>query len=254
MRIVSLTAVTFRADRLLLRINPFAIRVLRADDDRARRAQHGEAIALVTRVHAELEDIVAHDLWIVAGEIARGRAFKFVRRHALVRAHRQMTAETTCRPGRMAYLAADVRIVMRQITRTFFRFRNRAPIFSVTPERFCVGGLCVVVLGCRINGVNGLRHFPDQIRCHGRALEQFISLPEKARAIRRVVRAQIHVGDVCAGPNAAVAAGDERRTLLNRAVAVNALDGRRGARFAVEQAVAVDIHIEMAVGALHAVA
>ena len=35
MRIVSLTAITFRADGLLLRINPFAICVLRTHDDGA---------------------------------------------------------------------------------------------------------------------------------------------------------------------------------------------------------------------------
>ena len=98
MRIVSLTTVTFRADGLLLRINPFAIRVLRTHDDRARRTENGEAVALVTRVHAELENVVAHDLRIVAGEIARGRAFKFVRGHALVRTHRQVAAEATRRP------------------------------------------------------------------------------------------------------------------------------------------------------------
>ena len=35
MRIECLAAVTFGADGLLLRINPFAVRVLRTDDDRA---------------------------------------------------------------------------------------------------------------------------------------------------------------------------------------------------------------------------
>ena len=41
--------------------------------------------------------------------------------------------------------------------------------------------------------------------------------------------------------------------LVDRAVAIDALDGRRGARFAVKHSVAVHIHVEMAIDALHAV-
>ena len=49
MRIERLTAVTFGGKCLLLRINPFAIRILRTDDDRARRTNHGHAIFLHRR-------------------------------------------------------------------------------------------------------------------------------------------------------------------------------------------------------------
>ena len=42
-RIEGLAAVAFRANGLLLRINPLAIRVLRTDDHRARRADHRHA-------------------------------------------------------------------------------------------------------------------------------------------------------------------------------------------------------------------
>jgi hypothetical protein len=71
MRIVSLAAVTVGADGLLLRINPFAVGVLRTDDDRAGRTQHGEAVAFHRAVNAELERVIADDLRIVAREIAR---------------------------------------------------------------------------------------------------------------------------------------------------------------------------------------
>ena len=98
MRIERLAAVTFRGNGLLLRINPFAIRILRADHDRARRADHRQSILFHRAVDAEHENVVAHDLRIVGGEIAVGDAFKFVLRRPLVRVHRQMATETTRRP------------------------------------------------------------------------------------------------------------------------------------------------------------
>ena len=39
--------------------------------------------------------------------------------------------------------------------------------------------------------------------------------------------------------------------VLNRAMAINAFNRRRRARFAVKQAVAMHIRLEMAIGALH---
>src|SRR5437899_12823154 len=98
MRIECLAAVAFSGDGLLLRVNPFAIRVLRADDDAARRTNHREPIALHRSVDAELEDVVTDDLGIVGGEVARGDAFILVEGCALIRLHRQVTAKATGGP------------------------------------------------------------------------------------------------------------------------------------------------------------
>ena len=48
-----------------------------------------------------------------------------------------------------------------------------------------------------------------------------------------------------------IAGRDQRRPLIHRAVAIDALDRRRVARLAVELAVAVHVHFEMAIDALH---
>ena len=80
MRIERLAAVTFGGKCLLLRVNPFAIRVLRTDHDRARRTNHRHAIFLHRAVDAEHENVVAHDLRIVGREIPVGDAFEFILR------------------------------------------------------------------------------------------------------------------------------------------------------------------------------
>src|SRR5713226_6420213 len=98
MWIERLTAVSFRRKSLLLRINPFPIRILRADHDRARRANHRHSVFLHRAVDPEHEDVIAYHLRIVSREISVGDAFEFVLGYALVRFHRQMAAETTCRP------------------------------------------------------------------------------------------------------------------------------------------------------------
>src|SRR5207247_9206923 len=107
MRIERLAAVTLRGDRLLLGINPLAIGILRTDDDRARRTDHREPIALHRSVNPELKDIIADDLGIIGGEVARGDSFKLVERRALICLHWQMAAEATGGPRGMADLAGD---------------------------------------------------------------------------------------------------------------------------------------------------
>ena len=65
MRIERLAAIALGADGLLLRINPLAVRVLRADDHGGRRTQNRQAVGLHRAVNAQLENIVAHDLRVV---------------------------------------------------------------------------------------------------------------------------------------------------------------------------------------------
>src|SRR5438552_8877169 len=93
MRIKRLPTVTFSGKSLLLRVNPLAIGILRADHDRARRADDRHAVFLHRPVNPEHEDVVAHDLWIVGREIAIGYTFKLILRDAMVRFHLQMESE-----------------------------------------------------------------------------------------------------------------------------------------------------------------
>src|SRR5438128_9512161 len=107
MRIERLAAVTLGGDRLLLGINPFAIGILRTDDDRARGTNHGEPITLHRSVDTELKGVIADDLGIIGGEVARGDPFILVEGRSLICLHRQMTAKATGRPRGMTDLAGD---------------------------------------------------------------------------------------------------------------------------------------------------
>ena len=78
MRVECLAAVSVAAHGLLLRIDPVAILRLRTDDDGARRANHREPVLFYRAINAEHEDIIAHDLRVVGGEIAINRALEFV--------------------------------------------------------------------------------------------------------------------------------------------------------------------------------
>src|SRR6267143_4516078 len=117
MRVERLTAVTFGGKSLLLRINPFAVRVLRANDNRARRTNDRHPVFLHRAVNAEHENIVAHDLWIVGRVIPIGDAFEFVLWHTLVRFHRQMTTETTRCPRRVTDLESIAELSCASLTR-----------------------------------------------------------------------------------------------------------------------------------------
>ena len=187
MRIERLAAVAFRRNRLLLRVNPFAIRILRADHDRARRADHCHAIFLHRPVDAEHENVVAHDLRIVGGEIAVGHAFEFVLRHALVRFHRQMTTETTRRPRGVTDLAIHRAVIVREsrgnvvLAGRWLR-NSAAPCFAIAPQCLGVGRLRIVVRRQRIDRVDRLRNFPAHVGRHDRLLIKLGRLPKRSAA------------------------------------------------------------------------
>ena len=77
-------------------------------------------------------------------------------------------------------------------------------------------------------------------------LEKFAPFPNEAWTERCVAGiGQINLSSV--------AAGDQSRPLIDRAVAIDAGDRGRVARFAIKHAVAMNIDVEMAIAALHAV-
>src|SRR5215207_5200778 len=83
-RIVSLARVAFAARGLELRVNPFAIRVLRANDDCARGSQHGEAMTLHSAINTKLEYVIPHNLRVIGRVTAVDDAFVFVLLNALI--------------------------------------------------------------------------------------------------------------------------------------------------------------------------
>ena len=97
-RIESLAAITIPAHRLLLRIDPVPVLVLRADDHRARGSNHREPVLLHRAINAKHEHIVAHDLRVIGCKIAIHHALILVQWHALVCLHRKVTAKATRRP------------------------------------------------------------------------------------------------------------------------------------------------------------
>src|SRR6476646_6673225 len=93
---------TGSGDGLLRVVEPVAIRILRTNEDGAGGTRGSNAVAGDSAINTEHVDVVAKDLKIVAGVIARGEAF--VVKHGLARVccHLQMTAEAGGSPGGVA--------------------------------------------------------------------------------------------------------------------------------------------------------
>src|SRR3954468_24310273 len=124
MRIERLAAISLGGERLLLRVNPFAVRVLRTHHHCARRPNDGHSIPLHRAIDAEHEDIVPNDLWIVGGVIPICDPFKLVLRYPLIRFHRQVTSETAGPPGRVTDLTIHPRVIVSEICSWRARVRN----------------------------------------------------------------------------------------------------------------------------------
>ena len=122
---------------LLRVVEPVAVGVLRTDEDGAGRARGRDAMAGDGAVDAEHVDVVAKNLKVVAGVIARGEAFVVEHGLARVGGHLQMAAEAGGRPGRVAGVAGhrgvgvgEVLVVLRHLLR-----RRRRPWSSAWRER-----------------------------------------------------------------------------------------------------------------------
>ena len=97
---------TGRRDCLLRVVEPVAIRILRTHEDGAGGTRGSDAVAGDSAVDAEHVDVVAKDLKVVTGVIARGEAFVVKHGLARVSCHLQMTAEAGGRPGGVAGIAS----------------------------------------------------------------------------------------------------------------------------------------------------
>src|SRR5580700_6503226 len=105
-----------RSGNSLLRVvEPVAVRILRTYEDGAGGARGGDAMAGDSAVDAEHVDVVAKDLKIVAGIVARGKAFVVKHGLAGVGRHLQMTAEAGGCPRRVAGVASHGGIGVREM-------------------------------------------------------------------------------------------------------------------------------------------
>src|SRR4051794_1450018 len=88
-----LAAVSFGRKRLLLRIDPFPVRILRAHHPRAGGTDHRHSVLFHRSIDPKHEYVVPDHLRIVGGVIPISNAFEFVLRYSLIGLHRQMTSE-----------------------------------------------------------------------------------------------------------------------------------------------------------------
>ena len=102
-------------NRLLRVVNPVAILILRADENRARGANRGDTMAGYGAVDAEHEAVVTKHLEIISRPVARVQAFVVQHRFALVRHHREMAAKTIRRPRSVAGVASHTAIGVREL-------------------------------------------------------------------------------------------------------------------------------------------
>ena len=95
---VTLAGKSRRGDGLLLVIEPVAVRILRTYEDRATGTRGSDAMSGDGAVDAQHINVVAQDLEIVAGVVARHEAFVVEHGAFRVGGHLQVAAETGGRP------------------------------------------------------------------------------------------------------------------------------------------------------------
>ena len=150
-------AETFGGDSLLHVVEPVAIRILRADHHGAGRARRRDAMARDGAVDAEHEAVVAQDLEVVGGPVARDQAFVVEHGLALVGRHREMAAVAIRRPGGVAGVAGHLAVGMRELRESA---GDVAPGLAVSSEGFRPARFFVVVRIAGRDGVECLHDFP----------------------------------------------------------------------------------------------
>src|ERR1041384_1757319 len=114
MRAEGLAAVAFFGHGLLLRIDPFAVLVLRAHQHCARRSHGSKTSARHGSITAKQKDIVAQSLKIVGSPVPQLLlAFTVKHRALLVGFHLQMAAVATGRPWSVTRVASHAAVGMR---------------------------------------------------------------------------------------------------------------------------------------------
>ncbi|MCG3162585.1 MAG: hypothetical protein JMDDDDMK_03878 [Acidobacteria bacterium] len=226
-------------------------------------------------VFAEHEDVVAKGLEVVLRVISQ-TLFAFVVQHRLflVRGHRQMAAETTRRPRSVAGVTGHVAVGVRELILT----RSRLAPFAFARDEFGPGRIVVVIAAASRDGVNRLHDAPPFARFDQRVLHDVARAQINLFAVERLALGRLRDAlehrylaatfvarfdlrqvfrdrdDFAAEARRARrrAGSRQRRGLVNRAVAINAINLNRGARLVVQITVAVNVRADVAIGAMHA--
>ena len=233
-----------RGDGLLLVVQPFTVRILRTDQHGAGRARRRDAVAGDRAVHAEHVDVVAKNLKIVAGVIARGEAF-VVQHVALgVAGHLQMAAKAGGSPGSVAGIAGHGTVGVGEHA---FVVRENGEDFAGLAQQFRAIRLGAEMHIARGDGVARLHDFPFLILIAHGALHERVRTPfEAAQSPRRAQCFQ--VTSACGRSGAG---GNEAGVRANGAMTIDTIDFDRGARLAINLSVAVIVLTEVAINALH---
>ena len=173
-----LSAEAFRGDRLLLVVEPIAVRVLRAHQDGAGGANRRDSMASDGAVDSQHIDVIAQDLEVVGRPVARGDALVVKHGHLAIGSHFQMAPEARWDPGRVATVTSHSLVAVGQ--GALVTIHCSAPALGIGSYSFGEGRLFVVI---RIAGCDGIEHlldFPLLVLLQHRALKQPAVLPVEA--------------------------------------------------------------------------
>ena len=201
---------------------------------------------------AELEDLIACDLWIVGREVAGFLLLVFVGLGLPVRLDRQVAAAAAGGPAGMAGKAGHVVVLVRAFThaRTEIHLAARAGQRAHQLGARCLGVEIGVIA---VDAVLHQLHPPDQLGIAGRPLQQHaaaggILAPFKAQPTIGVA----HRDQIAAWRRRGQVGGSHRRIGIGGAMTILAADLHAVGNFAMDHAVAVAILGKVAIGALHA--
>src|SRR4051812_10995889 len=227
-----LSAEAFRGHRLLAVVEPIAVLALRAHHDRTRRAHRRNLVPGDGAINAEHVDVVAQDLEVVRGPVARSEAFVVQHRHLLVRGHGKVATEAARCPRAVAGDAGHARIGVSEILQIL---RKRAPGRAVLLQCFRKAGFLAVMRVAGRDGVFYLNDLPLPSLLDNRALVKLALLPIEPLLLPRSAEGlQLRAAWRCCG-----AAGDELAILRDAAVAVRARDLYRVTSLSIKLAGAV---------------
>src|SRR5262245_18115292 len=161
-------AVAIRGDCLLLRVEPFAVLVLRTDQDSASRSSRCNPPARYCAVLGQHKDVIAESLEIVLRVIAQFIGTLVVKHRFLpVGDHRQVTPEATGRPRCMTGVTGHIAVGVRQ---GGFVSLVITPALAVPLDGFRVGRGLAVTGFTRGDGVDRLDYVPKLARFDQRVL------------------------------------------------------------------------------------
>ena len=243
-----LRRVAGRRDRRLLDVDALAVHVLRGQHQRRRRADRRDLVVLDHAVLAEEIHVVARDLRVVRRVVAREAAFVTMALGTPVRLDRQVAAAAAGGPRAVAGVA-DHRVfaVRAVLLRDVLAPRE---VLRVLRHRMRARRLRVVRGRKRVGSVLHQRHRPLQAGRRRRALDQAraaVHPLESALAVRVADQLQVQAALRSGGTGRL-----QDRIVVDRAVAVLALDLDRAHDLGLDVAVAVAVLREVAVDALHA--